>query len=143
MFEGFGSDSRHPSVATNAFALSSSCTLRGGLSGTPLVDQSLQVVGLIFTIDEGHGAQCEEKGPGEEGESGARHYVHGTSYVARTDQIARSANKISYRSLCPLHGYGCRKCSSPRWFCKVPFVDGGFDETAFESQDSSSSRIVT
>lgn len=86
--EGFGSDVSNPSVATNAFALSTNCVTRGGYSGTPVVDDSLAIVGLLFTGAEGRGQNCEEQSPCEEDESGNRRYVHKTSYVARIDQIA-------------------------------------------------------
>jgi hypothetical protein len=91
LLEGFGSDISNPSVATNAFALSSNCMIKGGYSGTPVVDEETDtLIAIAFTGTEGNANQpCAERSPCEEDASGKRTYHKNTSYVARLDQISQ------------------------------------------------------
>lgn len=87
ILEGFGADTSHPSVATDAFALSSSCNIRGGYSGTPIIDEATEtIIAMAFTGAEGSIA-CIESSPCEIDESGTMTYRRGLSYAARVDQI--------------------------------------------------------
>lgn len=86
--EGFGTDISDPSIATRAFALSRDCTIRGGYSGTPIIDDATDtVIAMAFTGAEGNRA-CAESSPCEEAPNGRRTYRRGTSYAARVDQLA-------------------------------------------------------
>ena len=88
LIEGFGSDISDPSIATNSFALSKECEIRGGYSGTPVLDESTNtVIAIAFTMSEGNQA-CAERSPCEEDFNGNRFYRKGVSYAARVDQIA-------------------------------------------------------
>lgn len=87
LLEGFGTDISNPSVATAAIALSKDCKIRGGYSGTPVVDVNTNsIIAIAFTGAEGSSA-CAEQSPCEEDASGNRVYRKGTSYVARVDQL--------------------------------------------------------
>ncbi len=87
LLEGFGSDISDPSIATNAFALSKDCKIRGGYSGTPVIDSATDtIIAMAFTGAEGSSA-CAEQAPCEEDSRGNRTYLRGTSYVARVDQL--------------------------------------------------------
>jgi hypothetical protein len=88
LLEGFGSDVSNPSVATKSFAMSANCITRGGYSGTPVINDQQEIIGLLFTGHEGGGTRCEERSPCEEDESGNRTSHPRTSYVARIDQVA-------------------------------------------------------
>ena len=88
LLEGFGSDISDPSIATNAIAFSKDCDIRGGYSGTPVIDSaSNSVIAIAFTGSEGNNA-CAESSPCEEDEQGNRLYRKGVSYAARVDQIS-------------------------------------------------------
>ena len=88
LLEGFGSDISNPSVATDAIALSSTCNIRGGYSGTPIIDEATDtIIAMAFTGSEGNEA-CAEGSPCEVNERGERTYRRGVSYAARVDQLA-------------------------------------------------------
>lgn len=87
LLEGFGSDTSKPSIATDAFAMSKDCNIRGGYSGTPVIDTATNtVIAIAFTGSDGNSA-CAEASPCEEDEQGRRVYRKGVSYAARVNQV--------------------------------------------------------
>ncbi len=87
LLEGFGSDISDPSVATGALALSADCKIRGGYSGTPVIDSATNsVIAIAFTGAEGTSA-CAERSPCEQDPQGRTTYHRGVSYAARVDQL--------------------------------------------------------
>ena len=88
LLEGFGSDISDPSVATNSFALSKDCNIRGGYSGTPVIDIATNtIIAMAFTGAEGNSA-CAERNPCEIDANGVQTYRKGVSYASRVDQLA-------------------------------------------------------
>lgn len=88
VLEGFGSDISAPSIATQAYALSANCKIRGGYSGTPVIDTATNsIIAMAFTGAEGN-ESCAERSPCEEDVNGNRVYRKGISYVSRVDQLS-------------------------------------------------------
>ena len=87
IIEGF-SDGSAPSITTWAYAMSNECKIRGGYSGTPVLDrQTQEVVALAFTSNE-NGEMCTESNPCEEDQQGRRTVVRDVGYVARVNDVA-------------------------------------------------------